>query len=126
MTSPSPVTGAQVLVLEDEPATTCCLPEHRAFLRWLAADSEAGLKAAAEAVLNLRAVSQLRDRDGRRGGMTLIHFADSNAGLIEMDHLCGWVAATPAGRGARERSVVRNGGTTCLSGTSSRAASKAS
>lgn len=34
-----------------EPATSCYLPERRAFLRWLAADSEAGLKAAAEAVL---------------------------------------------------------------------------
>ncbi|MFE5677201.1 Imm21 family immunity protein [Streptomyces erythrochromogenes] len=43
--------GGQALVLADEPATTCYLPEHRAFLRWLAADSEAGLKAAAEAVL---------------------------------------------------------------------------
>ncbi|MER5894414.1 Imm21 family immunity protein [Streptomyces sp. NPDC001876] len=44
-------TGAQALVLADEPATSCCLPEHRAFLRWLGADSEDGLKAAAEAVL---------------------------------------------------------------------------
>ncbi|MFJ1563364.1 Imm21 family immunity protein [Streptomyces erythrochromogenes] len=43
--------GAQALVLADEPATTCYLPEYRAFLRWLAADSEAGLKAAAEVVL---------------------------------------------------------------------------
>ncbi len=43
--------GAQALVLADEPATTCYLPEHRAFLRWLAADSEAGLRAAAETVL---------------------------------------------------------------------------
>ncbi|MFJ9243491.1 Imm21 family immunity protein [Streptomyces sp. NPDC101776] len=43
--------GAQALVLADEPATSCYLPEHRAFLRWLAADSEAGLRAAAEAVL---------------------------------------------------------------------------
>ncbi|MFF9361946.1 Imm21 family immunity protein [Streptomyces griseoluteus] len=43
--------GAQALVLADEPATSCYLPGHRAFLRWLAADSEAGLKAAAEAVL---------------------------------------------------------------------------
>ncbi|MFD0229317.1 immunity 21 family protein [Streptomyces hirsutus] len=43
--------GAQALVLADEPATSCYLPEHQAFLRWLAADSEAGLKAAAEAVL---------------------------------------------------------------------------
>ncbi|MFJ8048954.1 Imm21 family immunity protein [Streptomyces luteogriseus] len=43
--------GAQALVLADEPATSCYLPERRAFLRWLAADSEAGLKAAAEAVL---------------------------------------------------------------------------
>ncbi|MEU4029111.1 immunity 21 family protein [Streptomyces anulatus] len=43
--------GAQALVLADEPATSCFLSEHRAFLRWLAADSEAGLKAAAGAVL---------------------------------------------------------------------------
>ncbi|MFD9082919.1 Imm21 family immunity protein [Streptomyces erythrochromogenes] len=43
--------GGQALVLADEPATTCYLPEHRAFLRWLAAESEDGLKAAAEAVL---------------------------------------------------------------------------
>ncbi|MFC8829653.1 immunity 21 family protein [Streptomyces sp. NPDC057137] len=42
--------GAQALVLADEPATTCYLPEHRAFLRWLASDSEAELKAAARAV----------------------------------------------------------------------------
>jgi hypothetical protein len=44
-------TGAQALVLADEPATSCWLPEHRAFLRWLAAGSEAGLRAAADAVL---------------------------------------------------------------------------
>ena len=43
--------GAQALVLADEPATSCYLPERRVFLRWLAADSETGLKAAAEAVL---------------------------------------------------------------------------
>lgn len=43
--------GAQALVLADEPATSCYLPQHRAFLRWLAADSEAGLRAAAETAL---------------------------------------------------------------------------
>lgn len=43
--------GAQALVLADEPASTCYLPEHRAFLRWLAADSEAELDAAAGRVL---------------------------------------------------------------------------
>ncbi|MGW4820527.1 Imm21 family immunity protein [Streptomyces sp. NPDC004227] len=43
--------GAQALVLADEPATSCYLPEYRTFLRWLAGDSETGLKAAAEAVL---------------------------------------------------------------------------
>ncbi len=43
--------GVQALVLGDEPATTCYLPEHRAFLRWLAADSADVLKAAAEVVL---------------------------------------------------------------------------
>ncbi|MGY1583772.1 Imm21 family immunity protein [Streptomyces sp. MN13] len=42
--------GAQALVLADEPATSCYLPGRRAFLRWLAADSEAGLRAAADAV----------------------------------------------------------------------------
>ncbi|MFB7025629.1 MULTISPECIES: Imm21 family immunity protein [unclassified Streptomyces] len=40
--------GAQALVLADEPANSCYLPQHRAFLRWLAADSEAGLRAAAD------------------------------------------------------------------------------
>ncbi|MFK0099792.1 Imm21 family immunity protein [Streptomyces sp. NPDC091040] len=43
--------GAQALVLADEPATSCYLPQHRTFLRWLAADSEAGLRAAADMVL---------------------------------------------------------------------------
>ncbi|TRV82091.1 hypothetical protein FKN01_02135 [Streptomyces sp. 130] len=43
--------GAQALVLGDEPATSCYLPERRAFLRWLAAGSEAGLSAAAHAAL---------------------------------------------------------------------------
>ncbi|MEV5200225.1 Imm21 family immunity protein [Streptomyces sp. NPDC053720] len=43
--------GAQALVLADEPAISCYLPEHRAFLRWLAADSEAGLSAAADVAL---------------------------------------------------------------------------
>ncbi|MGW3820249.1 Imm21 family immunity protein [Streptomyces sp. NPDC005046] len=43
--------GAHALLLADEPATTCRLPEHQAFLRRLGADSEAELLAAAEAVL---------------------------------------------------------------------------
>ncbi|MEL5960741.1 Imm21 family immunity protein [Streptomyces sp. CLV115] len=43
--------GTQALVLADEPATSCYLPQHRAFLRWLAADSEAGLRAAADTAL---------------------------------------------------------------------------
>ncbi|MCX5308157.1 immunity 21 family protein [Streptomyces sp. NBC_00160] len=43
---------ASALVLGDEPATTCYLPERRTFLRWLAADSDAELLAAAEAVLS--------------------------------------------------------------------------
>ncbi|MEW2562630.1 Imm21 family immunity protein [Streptomyces griseorubiginosus] len=49
--------GAHALVLGDEPSTTCYLPEHRAFLRWLAADSDAELKAAAETVLRDPATS---------------------------------------------------------------------
>lgn len=44
--------GAQVLVLGDEPATTLYLPERRAFVRWICADSEEELIAAAEAVLD--------------------------------------------------------------------------
>ncbi|MFJ4437024.1 Imm21 family immunity protein [Streptomyces sp. NPDC088923] len=43
--------GAQALVLADEPATTCYRPQHRAFLRWFAAESEAGLTAAADTAL---------------------------------------------------------------------------
>ncbi|MEV5950979.1 Imm21 family immunity protein [Streptomyces sp. NPDC051993] len=39
------------LVLADEPASTFYLPEHQAFVRWLGADSEADLIAAAKAVL---------------------------------------------------------------------------
>ncbi|MFE9045970.1 Imm21 family immunity protein [Streptomyces sp. NPDC007818] len=44
--------AASALVLSDEPATTCHLPEQSIFLRWLAADSDAELLAAAEAVLS--------------------------------------------------------------------------
>ncbi|WP_337797980.1 Imm21 family immunity protein [Nocardiopsis sinuspersici] len=43
--------GAQALVLGDLPSTSCYLPEHRVFLRWLAADSEARLRGAVEVVL---------------------------------------------------------------------------
>ncbi|SCF65046.1 Imm21 family immunity protein [Streptomyces sp. Ncost-T10-10d] len=43
--------GPQGLVLADEPATTCYLPEHQVFVRWLGAGSEADLIAAARAVL---------------------------------------------------------------------------
>ncbi|MGW0999858.1 Imm21 family immunity protein [Streptomyces sp. NPDC002520] len=43
--------GAQGLVLADEPASSCYLPEHQAFVRWLGANSEADLVAAARAVL---------------------------------------------------------------------------
>ncbi|MFF4143969.1 Imm21 family immunity protein [Streptomyces sp. NPDC001698] len=43
--------GAQGLVLADEPASSFYLPEHQAFVRWLGANSEADLVAAARAVL---------------------------------------------------------------------------
>lgn len=43
--------GARGLVLADEPAATCYLPQQRNFVRWLAADAEADLLAAADAVL---------------------------------------------------------------------------
>ncbi|TGN74956.1 hypothetical protein E5083_20255 [Streptomyces bauhiniae] len=45
------VGAATALVLADEPARTCFLPEKLLFVRWLAASSEAELLAAAEAVL---------------------------------------------------------------------------
>ncbi|WP_245173249.1 Imm21 family immunity protein [Streptomyces aureus] len=43
--------GAQALVLGDEPAVSCYLPEQRVFLRWLAASSDAAIKAGALGVL---------------------------------------------------------------------------
>lgn len=45
-------TRASGLVLADEPATTCYLPEQNLFVRWLAADSDAELLEAARAVLD--------------------------------------------------------------------------
>ncbi|MFD9223688.1 Imm21 family immunity protein [Streptomyces sp. NPDC060064] len=44
--------GTRALVMSDEPATSCLLPGRNVFLRWLAADSEARLLAAAEAMLD--------------------------------------------------------------------------
>ncbi|MFG3195240.1 Imm21 family immunity protein [Streptomyces sp. NPDC048208] len=44
--------GDTALVLADEPAKTCFFPEELLFVRWLAADSEAELFEAAEAVLS--------------------------------------------------------------------------
>ncbi|MEV7548831.1 Imm21 family immunity protein [Amycolatopsis sp. NPDC089917] len=46
-----PIGEAKGLVLGDEPAITCYLPEHRVFLRWLAADSEDDLLAEAGRLL---------------------------------------------------------------------------
>ncbi|MFD0035668.1 Imm21 family immunity protein [Streptomyces sp. NPDC055059] len=43
--------GFRGLVLADEPASSCYLPDHQAFVRWLGADCEADLIAAAQAVL---------------------------------------------------------------------------
>ncbi|AWW35315.1 Imm21 family immunity protein [Streptomyces cadmiisoli] len=43
--------GAQGLVLADEPASSCYLPEHQAFVRWLGANCEVDLIAAANTVL---------------------------------------------------------------------------
>ncbi|MDI3406489.1 Imm21 family immunity protein [Streptomyces cavernicola] len=43
--------GVSVLVLADEPATTCYLAELNVFVRWLAADSDAELIESARAVL---------------------------------------------------------------------------
>lgn len=43
--------AAQALVLADEPAASCYLPEYRAFLLWLAAGSEGELLAGAQRIL---------------------------------------------------------------------------
>lgn len=43
--------GPRGLVLADQPATTCYLPEHQVFVRWLGANSDADLIAATRAVL---------------------------------------------------------------------------
>ncbi|MEW1995234.1 Imm21 family immunity protein [Streptomyces coelicoflavus] len=43
--------GTQALVLADEPASSCYLPQYRVFLRWCAAEAEVGLRAAADVVL---------------------------------------------------------------------------
>ncbi|MFF3669427.1 Imm21 family immunity protein [Microtetraspora malaysiensis] len=43
--------GARGLVLADEPASNCYLPEHQAFVHWLGADCEADLIGAAQVVL---------------------------------------------------------------------------
>ncbi|MGW5576365.1 Imm21 family immunity protein [Micromonospora chokoriensis] len=48
--------GRQGLVLADEPARTCYLPEWRTFVRWLAADSEAELINVAKSILDDPAV----------------------------------------------------------------------
>jgi hypothetical protein len=48
--------GRQGLVLADEPATTCYLPERRTFVRWLGASSEAELIDAARDLLDDPAV----------------------------------------------------------------------
>lgn len=45
-------TGGQGLVLSDEPARTCYLPEYQTFVRWLAADGDAALITAAKDLLN--------------------------------------------------------------------------
>jgi hypothetical protein len=42
------------LVLADEPATTCYLPEQNVFLRWLAADSDAELLKTPSHLVSLR------------------------------------------------------------------------
>ena len=62
--------GAQGLVLADEPASSCYLPEHRAFVRWFAADTETDLIAAAERLLAdlCHFVGGARHLDHRRSG----------------------------------------------------------
>ncbi|MFF6996537.1 immunity 21 family protein [Streptomyces sp. NPDC008313] len=47
-----PVGDTRALVLGDEPAATAYLPEHGVFVRWSAADSEAGLLACVPAALH--------------------------------------------------------------------------
>jgi len=44
--------GRQGLVLADEPARTCYLPENQTFVRWLGAESEADLIESAKELLD--------------------------------------------------------------------------
>ncbi|WP_406324543.1 Imm21 family immunity protein [Streptomyces sp. NBC_01637] len=68
--------------MADEPVRSCCLPEHRAFLRRLAADSESDLLAAAEAVLVDPATEWEECGTWRTDGQAvLMDSADAGAGL---------------------------------------------
>ncbi len=74
--------GASVLVLGGEPATTCYLPECRVFLRWLAADCDTELPAAADAVLSDPAtVWEDCGLWGTDGGAVLMDAAEAGADL---------------------------------------------
>ncbi|WP_406309210.1 Imm21 family immunity protein [Streptomyces sp. NBC_00623] len=73
---------SQALVLADEPARSCYLPEHRALLRRLAADSESDLLAAAEAVLDDPATEWEECGTWRTDGQAvLMDSADAGADL---------------------------------------------
>jgi hypothetical protein len=73
------------LVLGDEPATTCYLPEHKTFMRWLAAGSDVELLAATEAALNDPATPWeecgLWETDGRPAVLMDSAEAGKNLGL---------------------------------------------
>lgn len=77
------------LVLADEPATICCLPERRTFLRWSAAESEA----TADAVLaGLYTESEECGTWVSDGSAMLTDFAEADS---ELDTECPYLGRMP-------------------------------
>jgi hypothetical protein len=78
------------LVLADEPATICCLPERRTFLRWSAAESEA----TADAVLaGLYTESEECGTWVSDGSAMLTDFAEADS---ELDTECRYLGRMPS------------------------------
>ncbi|MGW2069222.1 Imm21 family immunity protein [Streptomyces sp. NPDC001953] len=92
------------LVLGDEPATTCYLPEQGAFVRWLGAGSETELVAAAGAVLSDEATPWTVCGDRRPGGSDGL----SRGRRRPRRALPGWQGPTGRSPGARGRRTMES------------------
>jgi len=95
--------GAQGLVLADEPATTCYLPELRAFVRWLGADCEADLIAAAKTVLTDPAVEWEECGVWETDGLAVLMDSASEGAELDIEYPGGGMpeqapVPIPAGR----------------------------